>query len=130
MIVDFKGRTPKISETTFIADSADIIGDVEVGDFSSIWFNAVLRGDRNKIKIGNRTSIQDNVVIHVNHEHEVQIGDDVSVGHGAVLHGCRIGNNVVIGMNSTVLNGAEIGKNSIMGQTHWFLREKSFLKTA
>lgn len=115
MIVDFKGRTPKISNTVFIADSADIIGDVEVGDFSSIWFNAVLRGDRNKIKIGNRTSIQDNVVIHVNQEHEVQVGDDVSVGHGAVLHGCRIGNNVVIGMNSTVLNGAEIGKNSIIG---------------
>lgn len=75
----------------------------------------MLRGDRNKIKIGNRTSIQDNAVIHVNHEHEVQIGDNVSVGHEAVLHGCRIESNVVIGMNSTVLNGAEIGKNSIIG---------------
>jgi carbonic anhydrase/acetyltransferase-like protein (isoleucine patch superfamily) len=115
MMVDFKSKSPKISETAFIADSADIIGDVDIGDFSSVWFNAVLRGDRNKIKIGNRTSIQDNVVIHVNREHEVQVGDDVSVGHGAVLHGCRIGSNVVIGMNSTVLNGAEIGKNSIIG---------------
>jgi carbonic anhydrase/acetyltransferase-like protein (isoleucine patch superfamily) len=109
--MDFKGKSQKISETAFIADSADIIGDVEIGDFSSVWFNAVIRADSNKIRIGSRTSIQDNVVIHINHEYEVQVGDDVSVGHGAVLHGCRIGNNVLIGMNSTVLNGAEIGSN-------------------
>jgi carbonic anhydrase/acetyltransferase-like protein (isoleucine patch superfamily) len=115
MIMSFKGKSPKISGTAFIADSADVIGDVEVGDFSSVWFNAVLRGDRNKIRIGNRTSIQDNVVIHVDPVNGVQVGDDVSVGHGAVLHGCRIGSNVVIGMNSTVLNGAEIGENSIVG---------------
>jgi carbonic anhydrase/acetyltransferase-like protein (isoleucine patch superfamily) len=115
MIMGFKGKSPKISGTAFIADSADVIGDVEVGDFSSVWFNAVLRGDRNKIRIGNRTSIQDNVVIHVDPVNGVQVGDDVSVGHGAVLHGCRIGSNVVIGMNSTVLNGAEIGENSIVG---------------
>lgn len=126
MIVDFKGKNPKISETAFIADSADIIGDVEVGDFSSIWFNAVLRGDKNKIKIGNRTSIQDNVVIHVNREYEVRVGDDVSVGHGAVLHGCKIGNNVLIGMNSTVLNGAEIGKNSIIGANALIPEGKKF----
>jgi len=113
--MDFKGKSPKISETAFIADSADIIGDVEIGDFSSVWFNAVIRADSNKIRIGSRTSIQDNVVIHINHEYEIQVGDDVSVGHGAVLHGCRIGNNVLIGMNSTVLNGAEIGSNSIIG---------------
>ncbi len=113
--MNFKGKSPKISETAFIADSADVIGDVEIGDFSSVWFNAVLRGDRSKIKIGNRTSIQDNVVIHADPENGVQIGSEVSVGHGAVLHGCRIGNNVLIGMNSTILNGAEIGKNSIVG---------------
>ena len=115
MIMDFKGKSPKISETAFIADSADVIGDVEVGDFSSVWFNAVIRGDRNKIKIGNRTSVQDNVVIHANPENGVEIGNDVSVGHGAVLHGCRIGSNVLIGMNSTILNGTEIGENSIVG---------------
>jgi carbonic anhydrase/acetyltransferase-like protein (isoleucine patch superfamily) len=74
MIVNFKGKSPKISDTAFIADSADVIGDVEVGDFSSLWFNAVLRGDQNKIKIGNRTSIQDNVVIHVDHVNGVQVG--------------------------------------------------------
>ena len=115
MITNYKDKTPKISKTVFVADSADIIGDVEIGDYSSIWFNATIRGDQNKIKIGNRTSIQDNVVIHVDHVNEVQVGDNVTVGHGAVLHGCRIENNVIIGMNSTVLNRAEIGKNSIVG---------------
>ncbi|AKB82416.1 carbonic anhydrase, family 3 [Methanosarcina barkeri 3] len=115
MITSYKDKNPKISKTVFVADSADIIGDVEIGDSSSIWFNATLRGDQNKIKIGNRTSIQDNVVIHVDSTNEVQIGDNVTIGHGAVLHGCRIENNVIIGMNSTVLNGAEIGKNSIVG---------------
>jgi carbonic anhydrase/acetyltransferase-like protein (isoleucine patch superfamily) len=126
--MNFKGKSPKISETAFIADSADIIGNVEIGDFSSVWFNAVIRGDRNKIRIGNRTSIQDNVVIHINPEHEVQVGDDVSVGHGAVLHGCRIGNNVLIGMNSTVLNGAEIGNNSIVGANALIPEGKKFLE--
>ena len=115
MITSYKDKNPKISKAVFVADSADIIGDVEIGDSSSIWFNATLRGDQNKIKIGNRTSIQDNVVIHVDSTNEVQIGDNVTIGHGAVLHGCRIENNVIIGMNSTVLNGAEIGKNSIVG---------------
>ena len=75
----------------------------------------MIRGDLNSIKVGNRTNIQDNVVIHVDLINGVQVDDDVSVGHGAVLHGCKIGNNVLIGMNSTVLNGAEIGKNSIVG---------------
>ncbi len=120
MIMRFKGMSPRIAETAFVADSADIIGDVEVGSHSSIWFNAVIRGgDQNKIKIGNRTSIQDGVIIHADPENGgVQVGgDNVSVGHGgAVLHGCKIEENVIIGMNSTVLNGgAEIGKNSIVG---------------
>jgi carbonic anhydrase/acetyltransferase-like protein (isoleucine patch superfamily) len=126
MIIDFKGKSPKISETAFIADSADLIGDVEIGDFSSVWFNAVLRGDRNNIKIGSRTSIQDNVVIHADPENRVQIGNDVSVGHGAVLHGCRIESNVLIGMNSTVLNGAEIGKNCIVGANALIPEGKKF----
>jgi len=126
MIRDFKGKSPKISETAFIADSADIIGEAEVGDFSSIWFNAVLRGDQNKIKIGNRTSIQDGVVIHADPENGVQVGDNVSVGHGAVLHGCKIEDNALIGMNSTVLNGAEIGKNSIVGANALVPQGKKF----
>jgi carbonic anhydrase/acetyltransferase-like protein (isoleucine patch superfamily) len=126
MIMNFKGKSPKISETAFIADSANVIGDVEIGDLSSVWFNAVIRGDRNKIKIGNRTSVQDNVVIHANPENGVDIGNDVSVGHGAVLHGCRLENNVLIGMNSTILNGAEIGKNSIVGANALVSEGKKF----
>ena len=126
MIMNFKGKSPKISETSFIADSADVIGDIEIGDYSSVWFNAVLRGDRNRIKIGSRTSIQDNVVIHANPENGVQIGNDVTVGHGAVLHGCRIENNVLIGMNSTVLNRAEIGRNSIVGANALIPEGKKF----
>ncbi|AKB55550.1 gamma carbonic anhydrase family protein [Methanosarcina sp. A14] len=126
MIMDFKGKSPKISETVFIADSADVIGDIEIGDFSSVWFNAVLRGDRNKIKIGSRTSIQDNVVIHADPANGVQVGNDVTVGHGAVLHGCRIENNVLIGMNSTILNGAEIGRNSIVGANALISEGKKF----
>jgi len=103
-----------------------VIGDVEIGDLSSVWFNAVIRGDRNSIKVGNRTNIQDNVVIHVDSINVVQVEDDVSVGHGAVLHGCKIGNNVLIGMNSTVLNGAEIGKNSIVGANALISEGKKF----
>ena len=103
-----------------------MIGDVEIGDLSSVWFNAVIRGDRNSIKVGNRTNIQDNVVIHVDSINGVQVEDYVSVGHGAVLHGCKIGNNVLIGMNSTVLNGAEIGKNSIVGANALISEGKKF----
>ncbi|AKB85603.1 gamma carbonic anhydrase family protein [Methanococcoides methylutens] len=115
MLLKFKDKEPIVAETAFIADSADIIGDVVVGENSSIWFNAVLRADMDRIKIGDRTSIQDNSVIHTDPSTPTEIGDDVTVGHGAVLHSCRIGNNVLIGMNSTVLDGVEIGENSIVG---------------
>jgi len=126
MRIYFNGKTPKISETVFVADSADIIGDVEIESYSSVWFNAVIRGDQNKIQIGSRTSIQDGVVIHADPENGVQIGDNVTVGHGAVLHGCRIEDNVLIGMNATVLNGAEIGKNSIVGANALVPQGKKF----
>lgn len=115
MIIGFKGKGPAIAENAFIADSAEIIGDVEVGELSGIWFNAVVRGDMGSILIGRRTSIQDNVVIHTDPLSRTDIGDDVTIGHGAVVHGCMIGNNVIIGMNSTILNGAYIGNNCIVG---------------
>ncbi|NOQ47814.1 MAG: gamma carbonic anhydrase family protein [Methanococcoides sp.] len=115
MLLKFRDKEPLIAETAFIADSADIIGNVIIGDGSSIWFNAVIRGDLDRIHIGNRTSIQDNAMIHTDPPFGVEIGDDVSVGHGAVLHSCKIGNNVLIGMNSTILFGVEIGENSIVG---------------
>ena len=115
MIREFMTKIPLISSTAFIADSSEIIGDVQIGEFSSVWFNAVIRGDMGKISIGDRTSIQDNVVIHTDPSMIMEIKDNVTVGHGAVLHGCRIGNNVMIGMNATVLNGAVIGDYSIIG---------------
>lgn len=103
-----------------------MIGDVEIGDLSSVWFNAMIRGDRNSIKIGNRTNIQDNVIIHVDSINVVQVEDDVSVGHEAMLHGCKIGNNVLVGMNFTVLNGTEIGKDSIVGANSLISEGKKF----
>lgn len=126
MILGFKDKNPEISEKAFVADSADIIGDVEIGAFSSVWFGAVLRGDENRIKIGERTSIQDNAVIHVDALNGVEIGDNVTIGHGAVIHGCKIEENVLIGMNATVLNGAEIGKNSIVGANALVSERKKF----
>jgi len=115
MRMNFKGKSPKLSEKAFVAASADIIGEVELGAFSSVWFGATIRGDENRIKIGKRTSIQDNAVIHVDSINGVEIGDNVTIGHGAVIHGCKLEDNVLIGMNATVLNGAVIGKNSIVG---------------
>jgi len=115
LIRSFRGALPRISESAFVVDSADIIGDVAIGDFSSVWFNAVIRGDQNKIKIGKHCSIQDNVVVHCDSEHETFVGDNVTVGHGAILHGCVVKNNVLVGMNSTILSGAEVGDYSIIG---------------
>lgn len=104
-----------IDKTVFIADGARVLGDVEIGKNSSVWFNAVIRGDSNKIRIGNRSNIQDNAVIHTSKDFGVVIGDNVTVGHGAIVHGCTIGNNVMIGMGVIVLNGAIIEENCIIG---------------
>jgi carbonic anhydrase/acetyltransferase-like protein (isoleucine patch superfamily) len=114
MIHPFKDRTPKISEKAYVAESAQLIGNVTIGE-SVILFNAVIRGDRSMITIGNNTSIQDNAVIHADPVFPTEIGNNVTVGHGAVLHGCKINSNTLVGMNSTVLNGAEIGSFSIIG---------------
>jgi carbonic anhydrase/acetyltransferase-like protein (isoleucine patch superfamily) len=115
MIRNFRGKEPVLHDSVFVAESAEIIGNVRVDRDSSIWFNATIRADMNEINIGKGTSIQDNVVIHNDTSRIVEIGDNVSIGHGAVLHSCKIGNNVLIGMNATVLGGAEIGDNSIVG---------------
>nr|WP_321496600.1 gamma carbonic anhydrase family protein [uncultured Methanolobus sp.] len=98
-----------------MADNATVIGDVVMGEESSVWFGAVIRGDANPIRIGKRTNVQDNVVIHISDTSRADIGDDVTIGHCAVVHGCKIASNVLIGMNSTVLDGAEIGENCIIG---------------
>ncbi len=115
MIREFQGKTPKISEKTYVAETALIVGGVEIGECSSIWPNAVLRGDEGEIKVGCYTNIQDNVVVHSDMNGRVEIGDYVTVGHGAIIHGCKIKNYVIVGMGAVVLNNAVIGGNCIIG---------------
>lgn len=105
----------KIAEWVYIAEGAKITGEVEIGKNSSVWYNAVIRGDSNPIVIGENTNVQDNAVLHVSHSHPMSIGDNVTIGHGAIVHGCTIGNNVLIGMGAIVLDGAVIEDNCIIG---------------
>jgi len=112
MIVEYGGKRPKIHPSAFVAPTAVLIGDVEVGEKSSIWFGAVLRGDNGPIRIGARTSIQDNCVVHVTVR--TIVGDDVTVGHCAVMEDCDIKNHALIGSNATLLNGCIIGEGSLV----------------
>lgn len=115
MIKTYKGKNPVIHESCFIAESADIVGDVTIGAESNIWYNAVIRGDENYIKIGKNTNVQDNCVVHISEEHPTIIGDNITIGHSAIVHACKIGNNSLIGMGVTILNGAEIGNEVMIG---------------
>ncbi|MCG0275186.1 MAG: gamma carbonic anhydrase family protein [Thermosediminibacteraceae bacterium] len=115
MIQDFNGKRPNIHESCFIAPTADIIGDVTVGENSSVWHRAVIRGDINSIKIGTNTNIQDGTVIHVTETHAVTIGNNVTVGHNAILHGCTVKDGALIGMGAIVLDGAVIGEGALVG---------------
>ncbi|MCQ8894756.1 MAG: gamma carbonic anhydrase family protein [Methanolinea sp.] len=99
----------------FIAGNATVLGDVELGTEVSIWFGAVVRGDRDRIAIGDRSNVQDNAVIHTSAGFPVRIGKEVSVGHGAILHGCTIEDRVLVGMGAIVLNGAVVGEDSLLG---------------
>lgn len=99
----------------FVANTATVIGDVEIGDDCSVWFGAVLRGDSDEIRVGHRTNIQDNAVVHCDPGAPAIIGDDCVVGHNAIVHGAQLGNAVLVGMNATVLNHAKIGNNVIIG---------------
>lgn len=103
------------AEGVYIAQSADITGDVKLEKDSSVWYQAVLRADHDSISVGRGTNIQDGCVLHVDEGYPVQIGEYVTVGHGAILHGCSVGNNSLIGMGAIVLNGAVVGKNCIIG---------------
>lgn len=105
----------KIKGDVFIAPNATVIGNVELEDGSSVWYNAVIRGDRSSVRVGKNSNIQDSCVVHCNLEFPTLIGEFVTVGHSAVLHGCKIGNNSLIGIGAIVLNGAEIGENCIIG---------------
>ena len=104
-----------IDNTVYEASGSAIVGDVTIGADSSMWFNAVVRGDEAGVVIGQRTSIQDNATVHTDIDCPVKIGDDVSVGHGAIVHGCTIGDNTIIGIGAIVLNRANIGSNCIIG---------------
>ena len=104
-----------INSKSYIAQGAVVCGNVTIGEESSIWYNAVVRGDDININIGSHTNIQDNCVVHADPGDEVVIGDYVTIGHGAIVHGCTIGDNTLIGMGAIILNGAVIGKNCIIG---------------
>jgi carbonic anhydrase/acetyltransferase-like protein (isoleucine patch superfamily) len=114
-IYSLDGVRPDIADNAYVAPSAQIIGNVKMADHSSVWFGAVIRGDNDLIEIGARTNIQDNSVLHTDPGIPLTIGDGVIVGHRVMLHGCKIGENTLIGIGATILNGAEIGKNCIIG---------------
>ena len=114
MFITYAGKAPKVHPSAFIAPTAVLIGDVEVGAESSIWFGTVIRADNGPIRIGARTSIQDNAVVHVSEHGKTIIGDDVTVGHAAVMEDCVIGDHALIGTNATILNGATIGERALV----------------
>lgn len=120
MIRSLGDKTPKIADTAFVSEAAYVIGEVEIGEYSSVWPGAVIRADFGSIKIGNNTAVEDNCVIHSGtlsnpeYHEELVIGDNVQIGHGAVLNCRKIGNKVLIGMNATVLHDAEIGNSCII----------------
>jgi carbonic anhydrase/acetyltransferase-like protein (isoleucine patch superfamily) len=115
MLRAFRGRLPTVHPTAFVDASAQVIGDVVIGPDSSVWMHVVIRGDVNAIRIGARSNVQDGSVIHVMHDtHPTTVGDEVTIGHGAIVHGCTIGDRVLVGMGAIVLNGVKIGDDSIV----------------
>jgi len=116
MLIPYKGIMPKVHPTVFIEESARVIGDVEIGERSSVWFNAVVRGDVHYIRIGERTNVQDNSTLHVTKDvYPLIIGSDITIGHNVTLHGCVVKDRCLIGMGAIVLDNAEIGEDSIVG---------------
>lgn len=115
VILPVKGISPQIPDTCFIAPNATIVGDVIMGDECSVWFNAVVRGDVNSIRMGNKVNIQDGACIHATYEKtKVNLGNNVSIGHNAIVHGCTVHDNVLIGMGAIVMDNVEIGSNTII----------------
>jgi carbonic anhydrase/acetyltransferase-like protein (isoleucine patch superfamily) len=116
MIREFEGIKPKIDETCFVAETSMIIGDVVLEKNVNVWYGTVIRGDVNYVRIGENTNVQDNTVVHVDSGgYPTIIGKNVTIGHGAIIHACEIGDNTLIGMGAIVLDGAEIGENVILG---------------
>jgi len=115
VIESFQNFHPKIHETAFVAESAIVIGDVEIGERSSVWFGSILRGDVNHIRIGNRTNIQDGSIIHVSSKtHPTVIEDEITLGHRVTLHGCHVETGCLIGIGAIILDGVRIGRNSLV----------------
>ena len=114
-IYELDGKAPQLAEGTWVADSAQVIGNVTLGENASVWFGAVLRGDTEPITIGRNSNVQDLSVLHTDVDCPLTIGDNVTIGHQVMLHGCTIGDNTLIGIQAVVLNRAKIGRNSIVG---------------
>ena len=116
MVRLYRGVRPVIASSAFVDESAQVIGDVVIGDESSVWMNAVVRGDVNTIRIGSRTNIQDGTIVHVMRDpsHPTVVGDEVTVGHGVILHGCTVADRCLIGMGAILLNGSSVGADSII----------------
>lgn len=112
----YDGKEPRFGERVFVAENAAIIGDVELGNDCSIWYSATIRGDVNAIRIGSRSNVQDNCTIHVTHEQwPTVIAEEVTIGHGAIVHGCTVKRGALIGMGSRVLDGAVVGESALVG---------------
>jgi carbonic anhydrase/acetyltransferase-like protein (isoleucine patch superfamily) len=112
----YNGKSPRLGERVFVAENATLIGDIVIGDDCSIWYGAVIRGDVHSIRIGARTNIQDNCVLHVtNDTHPIEIAEEVTIGHGVIAHGCTIARGALIGMGSRVLDGARVGELALIG---------------
>ena len=115
MIRAYRGRQPAIAPSAFVDPTAQVIGDVTIGDESSLWMNVIVRGDVHWIRIGHRTNIQDGTIVHVMRDtHPTTLGDEVTVGHGVLLHGCTLHDRCLVGMGAIVLNGADVGSDSII----------------
>lgn len=115
MIKEYKGIEPKIDETAFIAESADLVGQVTIERNANIWYGTVLRADDNYITVGENTNIQDGSIVHISEKFPTIIGKNVTVGHKSIIHGCEIGDNTLIGMGSIVLDGAKVGEFTLLG---------------
>ncbi|MCI5969230.1 gamma carbonic anhydrase family protein [Helicobacter sp.] len=138
MLIKFKDKVPKVASNVFIAEGAKVIGEVEIGEDSSVWFNCVLRGDVNAIKIGKHTNIQDLTTLHVWHKtydaqgnaldngYAVEIGDDVTIGHNCVIHACVLKHRILVGMNAVIMDGAVIEEDSIVGAGSVVTKGKKF----
>lgn len=127
MIAPFESHTPELGAEVFIAGSAMVLGDVVIGDHSSVWYGTVVRGDVHHIRIGAQTNIQDRSVVHVStRTHPAHLGDLVTVGHGAIVHGCTIGDRTLVGIGAVVLDGVEVGEGSVIAAGSLLTPGKTF----